>query len=69
MLVWVVTEALKKETICFSTQTGFTLGSVHVGFVVDKWHWDRFFSEFFGFSLSVSFHRTSPYSYIIFEDE
>jgi hypothetical protein len=26
-------------------------------------HWDRFFSEFFGFPLSVSFHRRSPYSY------
>jgi hypothetical protein len=22
-----------------------------------KWHWDRFFSEYFGFVLSVSFHR------------
>jgi hypothetical protein len=28
-----------------------------------KWHWDRFFSEFSGFSLSVSFHRHSPNSY------
>jgi hypothetical protein len=24
-----------------------------------KWHWDRFFLEFFGFPLSVSFHRCS----------
>jgi hypothetical protein len=24
-----------------------------VGFVVDKWHWDRFFSDFFGFPLSI----------------
>jgi hypothetical protein len=22
-----------------------------------KWHWDRFFPEYFGFSLSISFHR------------
>jgi hypothetical protein len=22
-----------------------------------KWHWDRFFSEYFGFPLSISFHR------------
>jgi hypothetical protein len=22
-----------------------------------KWHWDRFFSESFGFPLSISFHR------------
>jgi hypothetical protein len=24
-----------------------------------KWHWDRFFSEYFGFPLSISFHRCS----------
>jgi hypothetical protein len=24
-----------------------------------KWHWDRFYSESFGFPLSVSFHRCS----------
>jgi hypothetical protein len=24
-----------------------------------KWHWDRFFPEFFGFPLSISFHRCS----------
>jgi hypothetical protein len=24
-----------------------------------KWHWDRFFSEYFGFALSISFHRCS----------
>ena len=24
-----------------------------------KWHWDRFFPEYFGFTLSVSFHRCS----------
>jgi hypothetical protein len=29
-----------------------------------KWPWDRFISEFFGFSLSISFHCGSPYSYI-----
>jgi hypothetical protein len=28
-----------------------------------KWHWERFFSEFFGFPLSISFHRRSPNSY------
>jgi hypothetical protein len=28
-----------------------------------KWHWDRFFSEFVGFPLSVSFRRRSPNSY------
>jgi hypothetical protein len=24
-----------------------------------KWHWDRFFSEYFFFPLSISFHRCS----------
>jgi hypothetical protein len=24
-----------------------------------KWHWDKFFSEYFGFSVSISFHRCS----------
>jgi hypothetical protein len=24
-----------------------------------KWHWDRFFTEYFGFPLSISFHRCS----------
>jgi hypothetical protein len=24
-----------------------------------KWHWDRFFLEYFGFPLSISFHRYS----------
>jgi len=32
-----------------------------------KWHWDRFCSEFFGFLLSASFYRGSPYSYAIWQ--
>jgi hypothetical protein len=36
---------------------GFVTWSVTVGFVLDKWHWDSFFIEFFGFPLSMSFHR------------
>jgi recombinational DNA repair protein (RecF pathway) len=24
-----------------------------------SWHWDRFSSEYFGFALSISFHRCS----------
>jgi hypothetical protein len=24
-----------------------------------KWHWDRFFPEYFGFPPSISFHRCS----------
>jgi hypothetical protein len=30
-----------------------------VGFVVDKWRWDRFFLAYFSFPLSVSFHSYS----------
>jgi hypothetical protein len=29
-----------------------------------KWHWDRFFSKFFGFTMSISFHNGSPHSCI-----
>jgi hypothetical protein len=29
-----------------------------------KWHWDRFFSESFGFPLSVSFHRCSMFTHV-----
>jgi hypothetical protein len=30
-----------------------------------KWHYDRSFSEFFGFPVSISFCRGSPHSYVI----
>jgi small ligand-binding sensory domain FIST len=30
---------------------GFAPGSVHVGLVVDEWHWYRFLSEYFRFSF------------------
>jgi hypothetical protein len=36
-----------------------------VGFVVDRVALGEGFSEFFGFSLSISFHRGSSYSYIM----
>jgi hypothetical protein len=29
--------------------------------VVDKWHWDRFFSKYFSFLLSLSFHQCSVF--------
>jgi hypothetical protein len=31
------------------------------GFLVDKVAMEQYFSEIFGFTLSVSFHRRSPY--------
>jgi hypothetical protein len=44
----------------------FSPGSIHVGFVVDKVALVQvFFSEVFGFPLSVSFHRRSRYLCVI----
>jgi hypothetical protein len=39
--------------------------SVHCDLWWTTWHLDSFLSEFFGFSLSITFHRGSPYSSII----
>jgi hypothetical protein len=39
--------------------TGFDPRQVHVRFVADKVDWDRFYSQYFDFPLSVSFHRCS----------
>jgi hypothetical protein len=44
-------------------RTGFVPRSIHVGFMVDKVAWDRYFSEFFGFPVNISFHHRSPKSY------
>jgi hypothetical protein len=32
----------------------FGTRSVHVGFVVEKWYWERVFSEYFSFVLFIS---------------
>jgi hypothetical protein len=40
-------------------RSGFDPGSVHVGFVVDKVALGQVFPEYFGLSLSISFHRCS----------
>jgi hypothetical protein len=29
-----------------------------------KWHWDRFLSKFFSFTLSVSFNHGSIFTYL-----
>jgi hypothetical protein len=34
-----------------------------------KWHWERFFFEFFGFPLSVSFHRGSMLTYHLGDEQ
>jgi hypothetical protein len=48
--------------------TRFRPGSVRVGFVLDKVALGQVFLRvFFGFTLSVSFHRGFPYSYTIWE--
>jgi hypothetical protein len=44
---------------------GFTPGYVHCDMWWTTWQWDRVFSKFFTILLSVSFHRDSPYPYII----
>jgi hypothetical protein len=36
---------------------GFALGSIQWDLWWTKWHWDSFFSESFGFPVSISFHR------------
>jgi hypothetical protein len=48
-----------------TAEAGFAPGSIHVGFVVDKvaLALGRFFSEFFGFSLPISFHHCSIFIY------
>jgi hypothetical protein len=35
----------------------FNAWIVHVGFVAEKWHWDRFFCKCFGFRQSLSFYQ------------
>jgi hypothetical protein len=48
----------------------FALGLVHVAFVVDRVaHWDRFFSEFCGFSPYLLFHRGSILIYDLRDEQ
>jgi hypothetical protein len=46
-----------------NNKSSFSPGSIPGQFMWDlwwtKWHWERFFPEYFGFSLSISFHRCS----------
>jgi hypothetical protein len=44
---------------CLVTAKAKVRSRVCVRSVVEKWHSDRFFSEYFGFPLSVPFHRCS----------
>ena len=48
-----------------TTALQFRCQPVLVRFVVDKWHWDRIFSEHLFFSLSVSFDKCSTLIYIL----
>jgi hypothetical protein len=43
---------------------GFSLRLVHMGLVGTQWHWNRFFSKNFSFSLSVSFHQCSTFIHL-----
>jgi hypothetical protein len=47
-----------------TAETGFTPGSVHVGFVVDKVALGQAFLRVLRFLLSISFHYSSPCSFI-----
>jgi hypothetical protein len=47
--------------------SGFEHGQSMWDFRWTEWHWDKFFPEFFGFPLSVPFHRRSAYSCTIWE--
>jgi hypothetical protein len=42
--------------------------AVHVGFVVDKVAWDRFPSESFGFTLSISVHRSFTFTHALYRE-
>jgi hypothetical protein len=42
-------------------RTAFDTGSVHVGYGVEKWHCQRFLSDFFLFALSVLLHQCSMF--------
>jgi hypothetical protein len=37
--------------------------------VQTKWHWDRVFSEFLNFSLTISFHRGSMLVYHLRDEQ
>jgi hypothetical protein len=55
----------KRFVACLSQRRlGFEPESVCIEFVVDKWHWDRFFYQLFAFPLSISFHHGSTCSYV-----
>jgi len=38
---------------------GFDPGPIHVRFLLQDWHWNRFFSGYFGFPSSVLFYQCS----------
>jgi len=40
---------------------GSCLGQAMWDLWCTKWNWDRFFSKFISFSLSISFHHGPPY--------
>ena len=43
---------------------GFSLKPVHMGLGGVQWHWNRFFSKNFSFSLSLSFHQCSTFIHL-----
>ena len=53
-----MTQAVSRRPLT-AEATGSILGQVHVGFVVDKMALGQVFYEYFGFPVSVLFHRCS----------
>jgi hypothetical protein len=45
-------------------EAGFAPGSVHVGFVLDKMATGQVYLRVLRYSLSISYHRGSPYTHI-----
>jgi len=61
---------VENETLPFVTglsprKLGFEHRPIRVGFVVDRVRWTGFFPEYFGFTLSVSFHQFSMLSLVL----
>jgi hypothetical protein len=48
---------------------GLCLGQSMWDLWLTKWHWDRFFSKFFIFPLSVSFHHDSILIYHLGDEQ
>jgi hypothetical protein len=66
--MWRAMLQLRQLVASFSQQMPrFILRAVFTGFVVEKWHWERFFSETFSFPISIIPPLLHIYSCIMWE--